>query len=79
MFLHLYVILFTEGGVYTPPGRHPLGRHPTPPRQTLPSRQIPSPLGSTPPPRRPLQRTVRILQECILADKVKLNTGDEFS
>ena len=41
-------------------GIHPLGRHP--------SRQTPPFLGRHPL-RRPLQRTVRILLECILVDK----------
>ena len=50
MFLQASVILFTGEGVWqnTP---HPLGR---------PPRQIPSPWADTPPPRRLLQRTVRI-------------------
>ena len=58
-----------------PPGRHPPGRHPPgqtpfsghPPMQAPPGRQ--APLGRHPPPptsRRLLQRTVRILLECIL-------------
>ena len=49
-----------SGGVHTPLGRHPParhfpGRHPPSPRQTPP-----------PPPRRPLQRTVCTLLECVL-------------
>ena len=58
MFSQASVILSTGGGDVwqtPPPGRHP------PPRQTPPPGQ------TTPPPaRRPLQRTVRILMECIL-------------
>ena len=67
MFLHLSVILSTGGGVsgrhpqaYTPLGRHPpwetppLGRHLPGRHHHLPGRQ-----------RRPLQRTVRTLLECI--------------
>ena len=45
----------------------PLGRHP--PRQTPPGRHPPRQTPPPPPPpfpRRPLQRTVRILLECIL-------------
>ena len=53
MFLHLSVILSGEGWGS---GRHP-------PEQTLPWTD---PLGTLPPPRRPLQRTVRIQLECIL-------------
>ena len=44
-------------GVYTPLGRHPPRQ--TPPGQITPGRTPP------PPPRLPLQRTVRILLECI--------------
>ena len=78
MFLHLSVILFTGGSVWSdtprarhPPGRHPLGRYPPwadPPRQTHPPPWQTHPLGSHTPARwkRPLQRTVRILLECIL-------------
>ena len=60
MFLHLSVILFT-GGVH-PPGRHttPLGRHPL--GRHLPRRHTPSWQP-------PLQRTIRILLECILVSK----------
>ena len=58
----------------TPPGRHPLADTPwaDTPRQTPPtadtshSRHQPPPPQQTSPPRRPLQRTVRILLECIL-------------
>ena len=78
MFLHMSVILSTGDGVWqadtpwadTPlPGQTPLaGRHPprhTPPEQT-PHWQADTHLGETsPPPGRPLQRTVRILLECI--------------
>ena len=58
MFLRLSVSHSVHGReVYTPlgrdsPGGHPLGR--------------PSPLGRHPHPRRPLQRRVRIILECIL-------------
>ena len=74
MFLHLSVILFTgEGFWQISLGRHPpeadnpwadtpVGRQPhladTPPFR--------HPLGRHPRPRRPLQRTVRMLLECIL-------------
>ena len=94
MFLHLSVILFTDGVVsgrhppgQTPPwadtslGRHPLGRYlpgHTPPWETPlgryplgrhPPRQTP---GQTPLRRRPLQRTVRIILECIYVIICKL-------
>ena len=51
MFLHLSAILFKGGLADTPPGRNP---------------RVDTPLGRPPAPRRPLQRTVRILLECIL-------------
>ena len=75
MFLHLSLILFTGGGWggVHPPGQTPprqthphptLGRHP---QTNPPNGRHPHPLGRPPPsPRRPLQRTVRILLECIL-------------
>ena len=53
ILLHLSVILF-RGGVRHPPGRSPLPLADTPPP------------GRHPPPKRPLQRKVRILLECIL-------------
>ena len=60
-----------------PPGRHPPGRHPPgrhPPGKHPPPSQIHTPSGQTPPslvspPGRPLQRTVRILLECILVQR----------
>ena len=60
MFLHLSVILSMEGVWQTPPlSKHPRGQTP------LLGKHLP---GQTPPPpgRRLLQRTVRILLECIL-------------
>ena len=49
----------------TPPGRHPApGRHPL--QADTPHRQTPPPSRQRHPPRRPPQRTVRILLECIL-------------
>ena len=61
MFLHLSVILSMAGGLA---GRHPLAdRHPLPPPPA--GRQ---PLG------RPLQRTIRILLECIFVDTMLLLT-----
>ena len=69
---------------HTPPGRYPLadtpyapwqtppGRHPHPPGGHTPSGQTPlgrHPWQTPPPPIRPLQRTVRILLECIRASK----------
>ena len=66
IFLHLFVILFTRGRC-TPPGRyHPWQTPPPPariPRQTSPPPDTP---WQTPPKRRQLQRSVRILLECIL-------------
>ena len=60
MFLHLSVILFTGGGVCLSAcsdTTHPRSRH---------SPQSRHPLPPSPPGRRPLFRTVRILLECIL-------------
>ena len=75
VMLHQSVILSTGRCLAdTPPGRHPLGRHP-PPGQTTPWADTPlgkppqadTPWADTPLPQgRPLQRTVRILLECIL-------------
>ena len=66
MFLHLSVMLFT-GGRCTPPRKTPLLR------QTPPDRHPP---GQTPilPQGRPLQRTVRILLDCILILPLISNT-----
>ena len=53
-------ILSTGGGVHTPLGGHPAPGRPLPP-------QVDTLLGRHPHPiRRPLQRTARILLECIL-------------
>ena len=49
------------GGGQSPPGRHP---HPTPWTHIPPGQTDPP--GQTPPSRRLMQRTVRILLECIL-------------
>ena len=51
---------------------HPLPRQTAPGRHSSP--QADTPIGN-PPPRRPLQRTVRILLECILV-KVNLSNSD---
>ena len=77
MFSQASAILFTGGVADTPPGRHPpgqtpppwadtpsLGRHPLP-GQTPHLDRYPLP-GRHPPLRWLLQRTVRILLECIL-------------
>ena len=51
----------------TPPCPVHAGIHTTPPRSDIPPGRPPPPLGRQPPlSRRPLQRTVRILLECIL-------------
>ena len=87
-FSHLSVILLIEevSGQTAPPGRHPprqtpplgrrpLGRHPS--GQTPPLGRHPLGAGQTSPlPRQPLQRTVRILLECIL---VPLNFEKKFT
>ena len=55
-------------------GVHPLARHPPQPDRP-PWANTP---GQTPPPRRPLQRTVRILLECILVTRMhssRMRTG----
>ena len=62
MFLHLSVILFTGVGRCTPPQVHPPTD--TPQADTPPPGHTPP--GQTSTPRRPLQRTVCILLECIL-------------
>ena len=79
MFLHLSVShsVHRGGEVYTPPGRHPSGQTHKPPGQTPPLARHtphlgrhchpqPPPPGRPTTPRQPLQRTVRILLECIL-------------
>ena len=82
MFLHVSVILFAGGGWsgrqtplwadipwQTPPGRHPLGQTPL-------SRHTPPPPGRQIHPRGgPLQRTVRILLECILVVMINLQSA----
>ena len=60
MFLHVSVILSHRRGGLA--GRYAPG-------QTPPGRQTP-PLAETPPQGRPLQRTVRILLECILVSVI---------
>ena len=81
MFLHVSVILSTGGQADTPrvdsppgpapPGPAPPGQADTPSRHPLAGRQPPWQADSPPPPQeRPLQRTVRILLECILAEFV---------
>ena len=84
MFLHVSVILSTGGESGRPPGQtHPHGRQTPPPphEQTPPPCQTDTPSGQkppgqTPPSRqtspqgRPLQRTVRILLECILVKMI---------
>ena len=82
MFSQTSVILSRGLEVYIPLGRHPhadtpLGRHPpwqTPPRQTSPLHRHP---GQTPP-IWPLQRTVRILLECILVSQDNNGTKNSF-
>ena len=53
--------------VYTAPGRHPPARQTPPPRGKYP---LADPIRQPPPRRRPLQRRVRILLECILVGKI---------
>ena len=70
MFPQASVILFTGWGVCLPGGV--CGRHPLPSAcgDTHPPAQCM--LGYTPPhPRRPLQRTVRILLECFLVTEIR--------
>ena len=70
MFSQACVKNSVQGGVHPLPprqtGRHPLGRPPHPlGRHPPPGRHLPPPQGRSLL-RRPLQRTVRILLECIL-------------
>ena len=70
---------FCSRGVYPSMhwGRHPRGKHP--PRQTPTPGQTPPPPVDNPPPRRPLQRMVGILLECLLVDKLSWIPDPPFS
>ena len=80
MFLHVSVILCTGWGCgrQTPPGSQPPQQTDTPGQaDNLPPTQADTPTpGQADTPRGLLQRTVRILLECILV--VKLFTVDPF-